>query len=82
MKSFSQFFGYAKSVTTEPEVVDERTVREKYIDGDILLVGEPILDSKSGNVGDIIRRGANYLICLGESEKVFRCWVEDAQVVS
>ena len=34
------------------------------------------------NVGDIIRRGANYLICLDESEKVFRCWVEDAQVVS
>ena len=78
MKSFSQFVSQAQSVVFEKkQPKDTRTLREKYLDGDIFKVGEQVEDIKSNKVGEIIRRGANYLICLDESENVFRCWLSE-----
>jgi len=56
---------------------EERTIREQYIAGDIFKVGS-IVESK-GREGKVIRRGANHLICLDESQNMFRCWVSEAK---
>ena len=56
---------------------EERTIREQYIAGDIFKVGT-MIESK-GREGKVIRRGANHLICLDESQSMFRCWVSEAK---
>ena len=56
---------------------EERTIREQYISGDIFKVGS-MVESK-GREGKVIRRGANHLICLDESQSMFRCWVSEAK---
>jgi|TARA_B100000035_G_scaffold116911_1_gene99089 hypothetical protein len=55
--------------------VDERSIREQYISGDIFNIGDTV--KSSDKVGKIIRRGANHLICLDEQQNVFRTWVND-----
>lgn len=55
--------------------VDERSIREQYIAGDIFNVGDTV--KSSDKIGKIIRRGANHLICLDEQQNVFRTWVND-----
>ena len=56
---------------------EERTIREQYIAGDIFKVGSMI--EYKGREGKVIRRGANHLICLDESQSMFRCWVSEAK---
>lgn len=55
--------------------VDERSIREQYIAGDIFNVGDMV--KSSDRTGKIIRRGANHLICLDEQQQVFRAWVNE-----
>mgnify|MGYP001163941887 FL=1 len=57
--------------------VDERSVREQYISGDIFNEGDFV--NSSHGIGKIIRRGANHLICLDEQGDVFRTWVTDSR---
>ena len=57
---------------------DERSIREQYIAGDIFSIGSMVEDSK-GQVGKVIRRGANHLICVDEQKEMFRCWVSEAK---
>ena len=33
----------------------------------------------NGKTGKVIRRGPNYIIALGEDNKIFRSWVKDLQ---
>ncbi len=56
--------------------VDERTIREQYIAGDLFK-----MDSMVGygdREGKVIRRGANHLICVDENKQMFRCWITEA----
>lgn len=57
--------------------VDERSIREQYIAGDIFNVGDKI--SSEDKVGTILRRGANHLVCLDEGKNVFRAWITNAK---
>ncbi len=57
--------------------VEEKTIREQYIAGDIFRIGS-VVESK-GREGKVIRRGANHLICLDEDKQMFRCWVSEAK---
>ena len=59
--------------------VDERSIREQYIAGDIFQNGSFI--ESNGKVGQVFRRGANHLICMGEDKKVFRAWISDSKQV-
>lgn len=59
--------------------VDERSIREQYIAGDIFQNGSFI--ESNGKVGQVFRRGANHLICMGEDKKVFRAWISDSRQV-
>ena len=59
--------------------VDERTVREQYLAGDIFKHGAMV---ESGNkIGQIFRRGANHLICVDENKEIFRAWISEAKEV-
>ena len=56
--------------------VDEKTIREQYIAGEIFNIGAEV---EYGNrSGKVIRRGANHLICVDEEKEMFRCWISEA----
>jgi len=59
--------------------VDERSIREQYIAGDIFKNGS-IIES-NGKTGQVFRRGANHLICISEDKQVFRAWISEAREV-
>ena len=58
--------------------VDERSIREQYIAGDIFREGQFVETKKSS--GLIIRRGANHVICLDESGGTFRSWITEIKM--
>ena len=55
-------------------------IREQYYNDEIFPEGMRV---KNGNdqVGTIIRRGPNYVICLDEDHKTFRSWISDISEV-
>lgn len=50
-------------------------IRERYLNEDIFTVGTKITNGEK--IGEIIRRGPNYVICLDENKNVFRSWIID-----
>ena len=59
--------------------VDERSLREQYVSGDLFKVGTFVEHNDS--VGKIIRRGANHLICVDENARMFRTWITECREV-
>lgn len=55
-------------------------MREKYYNGELFLEGMKVKNNND-RVGVIIRRGPNYVICLGEDQKTFRSWISDISEV-
>ena len=55
-------------------------MREKYYNGEVFLEGMKVKNNND-RVGVIIRRGPNYVICLGEDQKTFRSWISDIKEV-
>lgn len=58
---------------------DWKGLRENYISGNIFNVGDIIESLNTGLVGEIIRRGTNYLICVTEDDIMFKSWVYDVK---
>ena len=56
---------------------DWESLRENYINEVIFKVGDIVENLNSGLVGKIIRRGANYLICVTEDNMMFKSWIKD-----
>ena len=56
---------------------DVETLRENYITGKIFKIGDIVENLNTGLVGEIIRRGTNYLICVTEDEYMFKSWIRD-----
>ena len=56
---------------------DWEGLRENYINKVIFKVDDIVEDLNSGLVGKIIRRGANYLICVTEDNMMFKSWIKD-----
>ena len=56
--------------------VDERTIREQYLSGDLFKLDSMV--EYAGREGKVIRRGANHLICVDEDKEMFRCWISEA----
>ena len=73
MKSFSDF----KKVRKEAH---HQEVRDKYYREEIYKEGEWVLTEKD-QIGRIIRRGVNYLICVTAEDTKFRTWVKDIKEV-
>ena len=56
---------------------DMKNLRENYLIGKIYNIGDIVENLNTGLVGKIIRRGANYLICVTEDDKMFKSWIKD-----
>jgi len=57
--------------------VDERSIREQYIAGDIFEIGS--LVESNGRIGSVFRRGTNHLICIDSDKTVFRTWISETK---
>ena len=57
--------------------LDQQTLRENYVSKKIFQIGELVENLNTGLVGKITRRGTNYLICVTESNMMFKSWISD-----
>ena len=56
---------------------DQQTLRENYVSKSIFRIGEWVENMNTGLVGEIVRRGANHLICVTEDKIMFKSWIRD-----
>ena len=56
---------------------DWKNLRENYISEKVYKMGECVENLNTDLVGKIIRRGANYLICVTEDNIMFKSWIRD-----
>jgi len=61
--------------------LDWKNLRENYIQGNVLQVGQLVENLNTGLIGRIIRRGANHLICLTKEGIMFKSWITDVNEV-
>lgn len=57
--------------------LDVQNLRENYISGNIFNVGNIVENLNTGLVGEVIRRGTNYLICVTKEGYMFKSWIKD-----
>jgi len=57
--------------------LDQETLRESYLSGEIFNLGDVVENLNTGLVGKIIRRGTSYLICVTENDIMFKSWLKD-----
>lgn len=60
--------------------VDERSIREQYLAGDIFKIGSFV--ESNGRVGNVFRRGTNHLICIDSDKNVFRTWISETKEIN
>ncbi len=58
-------------------IFDWKNLRENYVNQNIYKVGQLVENLNTGFIGKIIRRGANYLICVTEDKIMFKSWIKD-----
>jgi hypothetical protein len=56
---------------------DMFNLREHYVTKKIFRMGDIVENLNTGLVGEIIRRGANHLICVTEEGFMFKSWIRD-----
>ena len=56
---------------------DMRNLRENYVRGKIFKIGDRIQNLNTGLIGEVMRRGTNYLICVTEEGYMFKSWIKD-----
>jgi len=61
---------------------DLEGLRESYINNEVYRVGDIVENLNTGLVGKVIRRGANYLICVTEDNLMFKSWIKDVANVN
>jgi len=67
MKSFSEF-------AKKTKVAEAKITKDKFYKNEVYKKGEWIL-TENGQVGKILRRGPNYVLCLTAEETTFRTWI-------
>ena len=56
---------------------DWKGLRENYIFGNLFEVGSIVESCNTGLIGEVIRSGANHLICVTEDGVMFKSWIKD-----
>ena len=56
---------------------DPKGLRENYVSKKIFKLGDIVENLNTGLVGQITRRGTNYLICVTEEDHMFKSWIRD-----
>jgi len=54
-----------------------RDLREEYVNENVFNIGDTITHDSTGMVAQIVRKGANHLICVTEDNKMFKTWTQD-----
>lgn len=57
--------------------LDPQGLRESYIRDMVFNIGDYIVHDSTGMVAEIVRKGANHLICVTEDQKMFKAWTQD-----
>ena len=57
--------------------LDFQGLREQYYQEKIFNVGDIVENLNTGLVGEVTRRGPNYLICVTENNIMFKSWIKD-----
>ncbi len=73
MKSFSDF-------AKKTQVSQSKITRDKFYKNEVYKKGEWVLTEKN-QVGKILRRGPNYVLCLTAEDTTFRTWITDIKEV-
>ncbi len=73
MKSFSDF-------AKKTQVSQSKITRDKFYKNEVYKKGEWVL-TENNQVGKILRRGPNYVLCLTAEETTFRTWIKDIKEV-
>ena len=60
----------------------QQELREEYINDNVFNVGDVVSHDSTGMVGEIVRTGANHLICVTEDSKMFKTWTTDVSLVT
>tara|TARA_B100000965_G_scaffold353547_1_gene329481 strand:+ start:2349 stop:2627 length:279 start_codon:yes stop_codon:yes gene_type:complete len=60
----------------------EQAVRQNFRLKHVFTEGEVVMNSLTGVKGKIIRTGPNYVICVTESDEMFRAWIRDIREVN
>ena len=58
---------------------DMWNLRENYVNKKIFRMGDIVENLNTGLVGEIIRRGANHLICVTQEGFMFKSWIKDVK---
>ena len=58
----------------------QRELREEYVKESIFNIGDIISHDSTGMIGEIVRKGANHLICVTEDDKMFKTWTQDVSL--
>jgi hypothetical protein len=61
--------------------LDSKGLREHYVFGNIFKVGDIVESCNTGLRGEIIRSGANHLICVTDDGIMFKSWIKDVALV-
>ena len=61
--------------------LDWKNLRENYVTGKIFQVGKIVENMNTGIIGNIIRTGTNYVICVTEAGEMFKAWIHDINEV-
>ncbi len=61
--------------------LDWKNLRENYVTGKIFQVGKIVENMNTGIIGNIIRTGTNYVICVTEAGEMFKSWIHDINEV-
>jgi hypothetical protein len=61
--------------------LDVKGLRENYVFGNLFKVGDIVESCNTGLRGEIIRSGANHLICVTEEGIMFKSWIKDVTLV-
>jgi hypothetical protein len=56
---------------------DMENLRENYINGNIFKIGDVVQNLNTGLIGEVMRRGTNYLICVAKEGYMFKSWIKD-----
>ena len=56
---------------------DPESLRESYVKGKIFRIGDIVENLNTGLIGQVNRRGTNYIICVTEDGIMFKSWLRD-----
>tara|TARA_A100001388_G_C28649868_1_gene441410 strand:- start:595 stop:876 length:282 start_codon:yes stop_codon:yes gene_type:complete len=62
--------------------IKEQALRQNFRKGNVFTEGKTVMNVNTGAKGKIIRTGPNYVICVTESNEMFRAWVRDIREVN